>query len=120
MWRVRLWSRMTYQNGSNLGANTPAGACTGQAVAVTTRRRKPACPLRPLKGKRVGGKAATAGISTQDIFRVLTHRQEIVLNIVEDGWCSWATLTGVACGFPSVSHHPKCKICFMSHLVKSQ
>ncbi|EAW65017.1 inositol hexaphosphate kinase 1, isoform CRA_b [Homo sapiens] len=52
MWKVRLWNRMTQQNGSNLGANTPAGACTGQAVAVTTRRRKPACPLRPLRAHR--------------------------------------------------------------------
>lgn len=53
MWKVRLWSRMTHQSGSNLGANTPAGACTGQAVAVTTRKRKPACPLKPLRGKGV-------------------------------------------------------------------
>ena len=59
MWKVRPWSRMTHQSGSNLGVSTLAGACTGQAVAVTTGRRKPACPLKPQRGKgtvsRTGG-----------------------------------------------------------------
>lgn len=60
MWKVRPWSRMTPQSGSNLDASIPAGACIGQAVAVTTRRRKPACPSRPLRGRGVVSRAEGA------------------------------------------------------------
>jgi hypothetical protein len=57
---------MTHQSGSNLGANTPAGACIGLAVVVTTRRRKPACPLRPLRGKRVLDRAQWHVLNPKD------------------------------------------------------
>lgn len=50
-WKVRPWSQMMHRIESSLGASTRAGACTGRAVAVTTRRRKPACPLKPRRGK---------------------------------------------------------------------
>lgn len=53
MWRARRWSRTTRRSESSLGANTPAGACIGRAVAATatTRRRGPACPWSPLRGE---------------------------------------------------------------------
>lgn len=74
MWKVRLWSRMTHQSGSSLGANTLAGACTGQAVAVTTKRRKPVCPSKPLRGKGMVSRAegACLVLSAQTLSRVLT------------------------------------------------
>lgn len=56
-WRVRPWSRTPPQSGSSLGANTRAGACTGQAAAVSTRRRRPPWPSRP-----PGGKGALSGV----------------------------------------------------------
>lgn len=50
-WRTRLWSRMISQRGTSRGANTRAGAFTGQAAAPSTRRRSLAWPVTPLKGK---------------------------------------------------------------------
>lgn len=85
MWKVRLWSRMTHQSGSNLGANTPAGACTGQAVAVTTRRRKPACPLKPPRGKgvvsRAEGHVVRSSTNAGGLSRVPIHPGEVGLKV---------------------------------------